>query len=200
MRPVGAFWLGDCRFDAGRRAKRSSHRRLDYMSYYDIPDSFANHLNENLLFHIRSFFRTTRLRHRDRFFHLGFVVKPFRYLRDPLCLAAIALYALNRWVAKPSLSSAFLHNHFNDLLLIPAALPGVLWAHRRFGWRTADTPPSGWEIAFHGAVWSVICEGIGPYFFHRGTADLQDVLAYAVGALMAWLWWHRQTSPLPADA
>ncbi len=46
----------------------------------------------------------------------------FGYLRDPLFLIAVAGYVLNRWLLKPLVPSPFLHGHFNDLLLIPAAL------------------------------------------------------------------------------
>lgn len=115
----------------------------------------------------------------------------FRYGRDPLCLAAIGLYSLNRWVLKPRLSSAFLHNHFNDLLLIPAALPLVLWLHRRLGWRHHDAAPSFGEIILHLAVWTIICEVIGPAVSTRGTADWRDALAYTVGGLASWAWWRR---------
>ena len=44
-------------------------------------------------------------------------------LRDPLFLVAFAAYALNRWVLKPHTHSVFIHGYFNDLWLIPAALP-----------------------------------------------------------------------------
>ena len=108
------------------------------------------------------------------------------------------MYALNRWVARPNLTSPFLHNHFNDLLLIPAALPWVLWVHQRFGWRGADTPPTGWEVTLHLGIWSAICEGLGPHFFHHGIADPGDVMAYAVGGAVSWWWWRRRGSSVPA--
>ena len=114
----------------------------------------------------------------------------FRYARDPLCVFACGLYALNRWVLKPALPSwAFLHRHLNDVLLIPAALPLVLWLHRQLGLRGHDEPPSVGEIAGHCAVWAFIAEGLGPWWLHRGTADGWDVLAYAAGAFLSYVWW-----------
>jgi len=64
-------------------------------------------------------------------------MKPFRYWRDPLFLGCCALYAVNRWVVKPHFQGAFFHSWLNDALLIPCALPLLLWVHARLGWRNA---------------------------------------------------------------
>jgi len=115
----------------------------------------------------------------------------FGYLRDPMFLLAAMGYALNRWLLKPLLPSPFLHGHFADLLLIPAALPVVLLMQRLMGLRQHDLAPSWTEMGLHLAVWSVICEFAGPRWWHHGTADLWDVAAYAVGGIAACLWWNR---------
>ena len=128
-------------------------------------------------------------------------MKAFAYGRDPLSLAAMGLYALNRWVLKPAGSGGFWHNHFNDLLLIPAALPLVLWIQRRLGLRNHDRPPTTAEIALHLVVWTVVCEIAGPRLSSHGTADPRDAAAYAAGAVFAWGWWSwpgywsRRTHP-----
>ncbi len=114
----------------------------------------------------------------------------FRYARDPLFLGACAAYLLNRFLIAPASHSLFLRGYFDDLLLIPCALPLVLWVHRKFGWRPHDAPPTAGEIALHWGVWSLVCEGFGPQLLHRGVADRWDVVAYGAGALAAWLWWH----------
>lgn len=119
-------------------------------------------------------------------------MKPFRYGRDPLFLVGCALYAANRWWWKPHLPGAILHGYFNDFLLIPCALPPLLLAHRLLRWRRDDAPPSGAEIAGHLLAWSMLFEWIGPRFVPGTTADPWDVAAYATGALVAWLWWHRE--------
>lgn len=121
----------------------------------------------------------------------------FGYLRERLFLAAAVGYALNRWLLKPHFTSPLLHGHFNDLWLMPAALPVVLWIQRRAGWRAHDGPPSWAEMGLHLAVWSVICEFIGPFWLHHGTADWWDVAAYAVGGTAACLWWHRSARNTP---
>jgi hypothetical protein len=119
------------------------------------------------------------------------VMSQFGYWRDPLFLLASAAYALNRWVLKPLIPSPFLHNHFNDLLLIAAALPVVLWMQRLLRLRGDDRFPSWAEVLMHWAVWSIVCEWIGPFYFHMGVADIWDVVAYGVGGIAAALWWNR---------
>lgn len=118
-------------------------------------------------------------------------MRPFRYLRDPLFLICCAAYALNRWMLKPHLHSAFLHSHFNDFLLIPCALPPVLLLQRCFKLRCHDAPPRPGEILFQLLIWSVLFEWIGPHLLPHVTGDLGDVLAYASGGLLAGLWWRR---------
>ncbi len=121
------------------------------------------------------------------------IVKRFRYGLDPVCVLACALYAVNRFAIKPRVGPGFFHSHFNDVLLIPAALPLVLWIYRRLGWRRAgDDAPTWREVAGHTVAWAVVCEGIGPMIWPRyGVADGWDVVAYAAGALLAWVFWSR---------
>jgi hypothetical protein len=125
----------------------------------------------------------------------------FRYLRDGLFLTAAAAYALNRLLFKPLIASPFLRGHFDDLLLMPAALPVMLWAQRQLGLRPHDRAPSWPEMLMHLGVWSVICEFVGPFWLRCGTADWWDVAAYAAGGVAACLWWHcperRRAAPLP---
>lgn len=119
-------------------------------------------------------------------------MKRFRYAFDPVCVSACALYALNRFVIKPHAGPGFFHSHFNDVLLIPAALPFLLGAYRVMGWRREDAVPTWSEVAAHTVLWAVICEGVGPLILrHYGTADWLDVVAYAVGAVIAWMIWNR---------
>lgn len=127
-------------------------------------------------------------------------MKRFNYWRDPLFCVCCGLYAVNRWLVKPHVHSPFLRGQFNDCLLIPCALPLVLWLQRRLGLRRHDGFPAAGEIAFHVVVWSVWCEVIGPHLM-RVTGDVWDAVAYAGGGLVAWLWWRRQsqTSPCPHE-
>jgi len=133
---------------------------------------------------------TARGRHRTRI--AGFMSR-FEYSRDPLFRMAAAGYVLNQWLVKPLVPSTFLRGHFNDLLLIPVALPVVLCVQRLLDLRKHDAAPSWVEMALHLSVWSLICEYIGPFWLRHGTSDLWDVVAYAVGGVVACLWWNRPT-------
>jgi len=119
-------------------------------------------------------------------------VKRFRYVLDPLCLACCALYALNRWGLKPHTHVAFLRFWFDDVLLIPCALPPLLLVHRWLNLRSHDGAPTAAEVFGHLAFWSVLFEVIGPHLIRRATGDPLDVLAYTIGAVLAWFWWQRK--------
>ncbi|RBP44447.1 hypothetical protein DES53_104267 [Roseimicrobium gellanilyticum] len=123
----------------------------------------------------------------------------FRYLLDPLCLTGCALYALNRWAVKPHTTVEFFHYYFNDLWLIPCALPPLLWLHRKLSLRAHDRFPSSAEVLLHLGIWCVICEGIGPRWVPGTSGDYRDVLAYASGAILALCWWRWQEKRSPVS-
>ncbi|MES2308980.1 MAG: class I SAM-dependent methyltransferase [Verrucomicrobiota bacterium] len=115
----------------------------------------------------------------------------FRYARDPLSLASCFLYLLNRLVLKPHFPSHILHWYFNDLLLIPCALPLILWLQRKLKLRLHDLPPTASEIFFHLAIWSILFEIISPHLIHA-TGDPVDVIAYCFGGLFSWVFWNKK--------
>jgi hypothetical protein len=117
-------------------------------------------------------------------------MRDFRYWRDPLCMLACALYALNRVWLRRHVGGEFLTGYFNDLLLIPAALPFLLWLQRRIGVRVDDRQPRWGEIALHVLVWSVIAEAIMPHLAAHAVGDWRDVIAYAAGGAAAGAWWQ----------
>ncbi len=116
----------------------------------------------------------------------------FRYLRDPLFLGASLIYGLNRFVLKTQFGSSlpFLRNHLDDCLLIPAALPPLLWVFRKTGLRSHDAPPTLGELVQWTLLWSVAFEWAFPRFFHKGVADWWDVASYALGAFLAGILWN----------
>ncbi len=115
----------------------------------------------------------------------------FRYLTDGLFLTGCTVYGINRWLILPHIAArGWWRGHFNDLWLIPCALPPLLWLHRRLGWR-GDSAPTWLEIGGHWILWSLACEALGPWLLRKGTADWQDILVYATGALASGVWWRR---------
>ena len=122
----------------------------------------------------------------------------FGYLTDKTFLAACCLYAANRFWGKPLLGDSlpFLRTHFDDFLLIPAALPPLLYVFRKLGLRCDDSQPRLREVAEWTLVWSFAFEWAFPRFLLKGVADWRDVLAYAAGALVSWLLWRRGHGPV----
>lgn len=117
-------------------------------------------------------------------------MRSFRYCGDPLFIACCALYVVNRWVIKPHIAIAFFHNWFSDSLLIPCALPPLLWLQSRLSIRARDVIPSWREIGFHLFIWSILFEVVGPLIYPRAVGDWRDVLAYVAGGLIAGWWWN----------
>jgi len=109
-----------------------------------------------------------------------------------VCLISCAFYAANRWCLPATLKGPFLRNHFDDLLLIPAALPLILWLQCGLRLRTTDAPPDWREVLMHLVVWSVAAEVVGPHLFSHATGDILDVVAYTAGAVVATVIWSAK--------
>jgi ubiquinone/menaquinone biosynthesis C-methylase UbiE len=124
-----------------------------------------------------------------RIVNSGVAVRPFGYVFDPLFLICCGLYAANRWLIKPHCHIVFFHSWFNDLWLIPCALPPLLLVHRWLGLRSHDEPPTFGEVAAHWVGWSILFEVIGPHIM-RTTGDPLDAASYAVGAGVGLIWWR----------
>ena len=122
-------------------------------------------------------------------------MRRFRYGLDPLCLLSGAAYAVERWIIRPHTDAVFWHAYSTDFLLIPAALPLLLWVYRRLGLRARDTWPAWSEIAQPLVVWSLAAEVVAPHLFKSAIGDWHDVLAYAVGAVIAGGWWFLAARP-----
>lgn len=122
------------------------------------------------------------------------VEQRFNYWCNLPFLTGCAAFVANRWAVVPRLAGGgFMRSHFNDLWMIPCALPPLLWLYRRLGLRAHDQPPTIAEILSHLVFWSVFCEWLGPRLVTRSTGDPWDVLAYAAGAFFAGLWWRRHS-------
>lgn len=136
-------------------------------------------------------------------------MRQFGYLHDRLFQISLATYALNRLVLRSHLGLlnhshlhfvwSFSHSHLDDLLLMPAALPVILWGQRLLGLRMSDVSPTWPEMWVHLVVWSVMCKLVGPLWLHIGTPDPWDVAAFAIGGIAACCWWHRPIAVTPAS-
>jgi hypothetical protein len=121
----------------------------------------------------------------------------FGYLRDPLFVACLLVYFVNRWVLKAFWETGFFHEHLNDLICIPFWVPIMLWGQRRFGLRESDGPPLAGETMIPLFVWSWLFEIVIPrsgVLGERAVSDYMDIFYYSLGALLAcafWTWWYR---------
>jgi hypothetical protein len=121
---------------------------------------------------------------------------PFLYLRDPLFLLCLATYFVNRLVLKRIWADGFVHDHLNDLICIPFWVPIMLFAQRRLGLRANDDRPSAGELVIPLIIWSWVFEVFLPrsgILGERCVADYTDIVYYALGAMLAglfWKWWY----------
>jgi hypothetical protein len=118
----------------------------------------------------------------------------FLYLRDPLFVFCVTTYFVNRFILKSIWETGFVHESLNDLICIPFWVPIMLWVQRRLGWRDNDDPPEASEIVIPLILWSWIFEIILPATNILGKwciADYMDIFYYALGALIAGLFWAR---------
>ena len=118
----------------------------------------------------------------------------FGYWRDPVFIACLALYVINRGLIKPNLHhySPFFHGHLDDTLTVPVALPLYLFVYRVIGLRPDDESPRWWEVALHLAVWEFFFKWYGPFVLHRAVYDPVDIACIAAGGVIAWLLWQRE--------
>jgi hypothetical protein len=129
------------------------------------------------------------------------MTRRFRYCADPVFLTATGLYVLNKLCFKPWAQgyTVFFAYYVNDLLCIPFCLPPVLSVYRWLRLRRAYSFPTRFEVLIHLVVWSLFFEWIAPVLikgpFVWTVADPWDVVAYAVGAGIAGLFWGTWRLP-----
>ncbi len=122
----------------------------------------------------------------------------YRPLKDAVFLAAMGLFLLNQAVLKPLIGEGFVQFHWNDLLLVPCAMPLVVWLHQVCGLREGGCAPTFAEIAGHLVIWAVLFEFLGPRLMVHPVGDWKDVACYWLGGIVAWLFWsgaHEKDQP-----
>jgi hypothetical protein len=127
----------------------------------------------------------------------------FRYLADPVCIASLLIYVVNRFYLKPHhIGGLFTVGYLNDVLCLPLFMPMILRAQHMLGLRRHDDYPRLWEILQHWVIFSILFEVIIPRFPMQfdSTADPWDVVAYLAGGLAAWVWWRWQAGPYFPDS
>jgi hypothetical protein len=129
----------------------------------------------------------------------------FLYLADPLFLACVQAYAVNRFLLRPNLDLRFLHHYFNDLICIPFWVPIMLFFQKLLRLRRDDAPPQTGEILIPLILWSFAFEVWLPrteVLRGKAIADPIDIVCYSLGALgAAWFWrfWYRGAVPVTSS-
>jgi hypothetical protein len=116
----------------------------------------------------------------------------FQFLKDPLFLASLVIYLANKWIAKPYFPNSFSSNYLNDLICIPFWVTIMLWFMSKLRLRKGKAPPDAIEIAVPLVIWSWVFEAFLPrtaLFKGLEVSDHVDILCYAVGGLLAGVFW-----------
>jgi hypothetical protein len=116
----------------------------------------------------------------------------FRYFADPICIACLIIYPINRWYLKPHhIGGWFTHGYLNDVMCLPLFLPMILYAQRLLALRRHDGWPRWWEMLQHWVIFSIVFEVVLPrlpqWFAH--TNDPWNVAAYLAGGVVAEIFW-----------
>ncbi|XOV71453.1 MAG: hypothetical protein ACFHW5_22565 [Verrucomicrobiota bacterium] len=121
---------------------------------------------------------------------------PFRALSfrsgwfDSFWLLSLACYAIHRIWQWASPAPGWMSSYWNDIWMLPCAVPLVIRIYETLNLREPNMHPSLSEIVWHGLLWSFMAEGLAPVWFPSSTADPLDLAAYALGGFMLWLRWH----------
>ena len=111
-------------------------------------------------------------------------------LKDPFWGISIACYIIHRFWQVLSPDSGWMDRHWNDLWMLPCALPLILSLYGALGMRAHALRVTGGEILWHGLLWGFMAEFIGPLLFDHAVSDLWDLLAYALGGFLMFFRWH----------
>ncbi len=123
--------------------------------------------------------------------------RPFRYLADPICIASLIIYPINRFYLKPHhIGGWFTHGYLNDVLCLPMFVPMILYLQHLLGLRPHRRYPRVWEIVQAWAAFSIVFQLITPRFpkLFITAGDPYDMIAYAVGGVLAGWWWRTRTA------
>jgi hypothetical protein len=122
--------------------------------------------------------------------------RPFRYFADPVCIACLIIYPINRFYLKPHhIGGWFTHGYLNDVMCLPLFVPMILYLQRILGVRTHDGYPRIWELLQHWAIFAIVFQAILPRYpkLFITAGDPYDMIAYAAGGIIGWVIWHFES-------
>lgn len=128
---------------------------------------------------------------RDRVSRLNWAI-----LQNPLVLSCTFLYLLHTVWRRNFSEPEILSSYLNDFLSLPLVLAVAIFLQRNFVLCQPDYKLSGTQILLVLAYWSVMFEGVIPHVASRYTADWLDVVAYAAGAGLFYIFGNAGNSQL----
>ena len=103
-------------------------------------------------------------------------------LRHPLFITCTLLFCLNRLLEQMQIYIWPLYAYLDDLLSMPLTLGLILAVQRAYFKDLTMTVPVA-HVVFAVATFAIFFEFLLPLYREAYTADMLDVIAYAVGAL-----------------
>jgi len=109
-----------------------------------------------------------------------------KYTGPFLFCLVVLLFFFNQWLEIADLSSAFMRNYLDDLLLLPIFLSIVGWIFCKVG-LTEYFRISLTQVVIVALYFIIVFEIILPLYFHIGISDPTDALMYLLGGAMTYM-------------
>ena len=120
----------------------------------------------------------------------------FQTLQHPLFLTSVVIAAGNQIMERNGIFLPVVHSYLDDLLCFPVVLTVGLFGYRAVTGDTAYTLGrfQVWSVV---ALYAFTFEVVLPKRSSVYVADMMDIVAYALGALVFMRWMNRPLQPDP---
>ncbi len=118
------------------------------------------------------------------------------FWKDKLFLISSLIYFFNTYYLKHLIKVDFFQNYLNDILLIPCALPPLIYLYVKLKLRNQKSFPTTLEVFSFFIFSSFVFECLGPKYLNKGVADYFDILAYAIGGIISNYFWNKNSKLL----
>jgi len=115
-----------------------------------------------------------------------------------LFLASVVLAAINQLLERSGIFIPIVHSYLDDLLCFPIVLTTGLAAYRMLH-QQPNYVLSHWQVWPAVGIYAVVFEVVLPSYSQVYTADVVDVIAYVIGALV-FMKWINTPGDLPGKA
>lgn len=117
-------------------------------------------------------------------------------LLNPLFLVCVAVAGINQLLERNGIFIPIVHSYLDDVLCFPIVLTASLAAYRMLH-QNPNYLLTHWQVWPVVGLYAVVFEGVLPSHSKVYTADVMDVVAYVLGA-MVFMKWINTTRDLGA--